>query len=288
MRILFHFAEVFLPLLYLGLALAYHQYFQQESKNALRVCRVGLPALGLLHLGYLIFLSVFLGRVALGSIVEFMSVLALALLLLYTAMERRYRVKTTGSMVVGLALVFQFLSSAFMGAVRDNPGPLLADGGYILHAVLVLFAYTALSLAFLYSLLYVIQARQLAARSFGLLYRRLPSLDLLERMSVGAVKLGVPLLLAANLAGHGWMHTLTRQLGQTQAADLSTLDAKIFSAWGTLAIYVLGLLGHRYWGWRGRRMSYIAIAAFLLVVVATGVVQHFLPSFHNFNLGAGP
>jgi ABC-type uncharacterized transport system permease subunit len=247
---------------------------------------VGTPLLTLLHLIYVILLGVHLRRLPLGNIMEFMSLLALVQLLIYLVVERRYRVMNTGFVVVGLSLLFQFLSSAFMSNARQVTRPLLEDGGYVLHALLVLLAYTALSLAFLYSLLYVLQSRALVRRNFGLLYRRLPSLDLLERMSVGAVKLGVPLLLGANLAGHLWMRTLSGNLDSAEVSELSSLDAKVIGAWVTLGIYAVGLLGHRFLGWRGRRMSIIAILTFLAVVVATGLVHHFAPSFHNFHPGA--
>ncbi len=282
-----HFGSVLLPLLYLGLTLAYVHYFRRDSQGALAICRAGTPLLILIHIVYLVLLGRDLGRPPLGTLLEFLSVLALGILVIYAVLERRYRVLNTGFLVVGLALLFQFLASAFMPSAVDTERPLLAERGYVLHAVLVLMAYTALSLGFLYSLVYVIQARQLTARRFGLLYQRLPSLDLLERMSVGAVKLGVPLLFAAIVTGHFWMNALAGRLGETEAAGLTHVDAKIFSAWGNLAIYGIGLLGHRFWGWRGRRMSYLAIAAFLVVVAATAVVHHFLPSFHNFTPGVG-
>ena len=48
--------------------------------------------------------------------------------------------------------------------------------------------------------------------------------------------------------------------------------------------YLVGLAGNRWWGWRGRRMNQLAIAAYVCIVVAMGLVHHFFPSFHNFSL----
>ncbi len=75
-------------------------------------------------------------------------------------------------------------------------------------------------------------------------------------------------------------------LDSSAVSNMSQSDPKIVSAWFTLLIYALGLVGYRFWGWRGRRMGFIAIFAFLFVVVATGLIQHFFPSFHNFSEGA--
>ena len=92
--------------------------------------------------------------------------------------------------------------------------------------------------------------------------------------------------MASLVTGHLWMHSLMRNLDSGAVATMSQSDPKIVSAWATFVIYGVGLIGNRFWGWRGRRMGFIAIFAFLFVVVATGLVQHFLPSFHNFRQGA--
>jgi glycerol-3-phosphate acyltransferase PlsY len=53
-------------------------------------------------------------------------------------------------------------------------------------------------------------------------------------------------------------------------------------SWIIFLGYSLGLLGNRFLGWRGKRMNVMAVAAFLAVVGAMGLVYHFFPSFHNF------
>ena len=149
-------------------------------------------------------------------------------------------------------------------------------------AVLILLAYTALSLSFLYAILYLLQVRQLGRRQFGLLFRRLPPLDSLERMSVGAVELSVPLMLVGLSLGHLWLYDLADRLAPDAAARLSPYDPKILISWVIFLVYTVGLVGHRFLGWRGRRMNVLAVSAYLVVMLAMGVVHHFVPSFHNF------
>ncbi len=280
-----HFIDVLLPLLYLGLLVDYLFLFYRDSRIAHSLSSRLLPSVVLLHLGLLVFKGFVLGRVPMGTPLEFLSALSLALISIYAILEWRYSVKQTGFVMIALSFVFQFIASTFnTGRPVDNV--LLSDAGYAGHAVLILLAYAALSTAFLYSMLYLLQTRQLTKRQFGLFYRRLPPLDLLERMSIGAVKLGVPLLLGSLLTGHLWMRSLIRNLDSQVVLNLSQSDPKIIMAWATLVIYSIGLFGNRFWGWRGRRMGYLAIFAFLFVVLATGLIQHFLPSFHNFREGA--
>ena len=125
--------------------------------------------------------------------------------------------------------------------------------------VLVLLAYTALTVSFLYAVLYLVLARQLGRRQFGLLFRRLPSLDVLERMSVGAVELGVPLLFLSLSLGHLWMYSLADRVDPLLAARLSPWDPKILISWVILLGYTAGLAGYRFLGWRGRRMNMLAV-----------------------------
>ena len=51
-----------------------------------------------------------------------------------------------------------------------------------------------------------------------------------------------------------------------------------------LLAYCVGLVGHQFFGWRGRRMNLVAIGAYLSVILAMALVHHFFPSFHDFSL----
>ena len=77
------------------------------------------------------------------------------------------------------------------------------------------------------------------------------------------------------------------RVGSEAASQLSHLDPKIVASWGLFLAYGIGLLGHQFLGWRGRRMNLLAIAGFVLVVITMAVIYHFFPSFHNFSTHGG-
>ena len=222
-----------------------------------------------------------LDRLPMGSPLEFLSLIAVSMLATYLVIERRMKVKATGVMITGMTFLLQFISSAFTHAI-PKASPLLKDPGFAGHAVLVMLSYTALSLSFIYALLYLVQARQLDRRQFGLLFRRLPALDILERMSIGAVKIGVPLMFLALCLGHLWMYDLADRLPSEMAVKLTPWDPKIMVSWVIFLGYFFGLLGNRFFGWRGRRMNIMAVAAFLFIISTLGLMHHFVPSFHDF------
>ena len=272
---------ILLPLGYVAVWADYLWLFYTDDPRARRTCSRAGAAVVLLHMGAMVLRGLGLQRLPMGTQSEFLGALALALLGTYLVVERRLRAKQTGFLTTGAAALMMVLASlAGPGSAATNP--LLQDPGFAGHAVLVLLAYTALSLSFLYAILYLVLARQLMRRQFGLLFRRLPALETLERMSVVAVELGVPLLFLALALGHLWMYSLAERVEPTMASMLTPWDPKILLSWVIFLAYTAGLVGHRFWGWRGRRMNIMAVAAFVAVVLGMGAIHHFFPTFHKF------
>ncbi len=281
MTVLMSVFKVLMPMVYLVVWGTYLWLFYTDHPTARRLCtRFGIFAV-LLHIACLVVKAVSLGRLPMGSPLEFLCALSLALMATYLVIEIRIQAKNTGFLVTGMAFSLVFVGASFSTS-EPEVSPYLADPGYAGHAIGVLLAYTALSLSFLYALLYLILNRQLMRKQFGLLFRRLPSLDILERMSVGAVKMGVPLLFASLCLGHLWLYDLADRMNADMAAKLTPWDPKIMVSWVILIGYTVGLIGYRFFGWRGKRMNVMAVAGFLAMVAAMGVIQHFFPSFHNF------
>ena len=281
MIVLMSVFKVLMPMVYLVVWGTYLWLFYTDHPTARRLCtRFGIFAV-LLHIGCMVAKGLLLGRLPMGTPFEFMCALSLALMATYLVIEIRIQAKNTGFLVTGMAFLLVFVGAAFSTS-DPEVSPFLADPGYAGHVILVLLAYTALSLSFLYAVLYLILNRQLMRKQFGLLFRRLPSLDTLERMSVGAVKMGVPLLFASLCLGHLWMYDLADRMDPDMAAQLSPCDPKIMISWVILIAYTIGLVGYRFLGWRGKRMNVMAVVGYVAVVGAMGLIQYFFPSFHNF------
>ena len=272
---------ILLPIGYLLVWADYLWLFYTDDPRARRTCSRLAAVVVLLHVASNVLRAVALHRLPMGTQPEFMSALALALLGTYLVIERRLRAKSTGFLTTGAAAALMVLASLAGPGVKAT-SPLLRDPGFAGHAVLVLLSYTALSLSFLYAILYLVLARQLGRRQFGLLFRRLPALETLERMSVVAVEMGVPLLFLALALGHLWMYSLADRVDPQTARELTPWDPKILFSWVIFLSYTAGLLGHRFWGWRGRRMNILAVAAFIAVIVGMGAARYFFPTFHKF------
>ena len=208
--------KVLLPMFYLVTLGFYLWLFFGDHPTARRWCSRLAVFTVIAHVACLVIKTYVLERLPLGSPLEFFSALALALMATYLVIENRIKAKNTGFLVVGTAFFLQFLASTFC-QTKISPNPFLMDPGFGSHAGLAILAYTALSLSFLYAVLYLILARQLVRRQFGLLFRRLPSLEILERMSIGGIKLALPLLFVSLCLGHLWMYDLADRMPQEMA-----------------------------------------------------------------------
>ncbi|MFT5314803.1 MAG: HemX protein [Candidatus Krumholzibacteriia bacterium] len=249
--------------------------FAHKWSTRFALAAVVLDTAAMVHLG------LELKRLPMGGTLEFLGLLALALLVTYLLIEMRQVNKHTGFLITGMAFVCKLLADLLTSPVPEV-NPYLSDPGFAGHALFILIAYTALSLSFLYAVLYLILARQLNRRRFGLLFRRLPSLDGLERMSIGAVEIGAPMLFVGLSLGHLWMYNLAHILAPELATSLSPYDPKILVSWIVFAAFAVILVGYRFLDWRGRRMVTLTAIAYLCLVLAMGLLNHYAPSFHKF------
>jgi ABC-type uncharacterized transport system permease subunit len=127
----------------------------------------------------------------------------------------------------------------------------------VLHVGLVSFAFAAFTLAAGLSALYLWQERRLKGRRAGGLLGRTPSLVTLESLAGRTIAVALPALTIGIVAG------LVRLRDQGSAVD--ALMAVTLGTWLVYAAYVVLRFEL---GWRGRRVAYLALVGFALVIVA--------------------
>lgn len=126
------------------------------------------------------------------------------------------------------------------------------------HMVCSLLSYAAFLIAFISGVLFLIQERQLKRKTMGWLFRRLPSLDALDRANFLAIGVGFGLLSAGvvfGLLGAGVL------LGRGWTGDPKTSATLIL--WGLyFGLWFLRLRATL----RGRRVALLSMLGFSLVV----------------------
>src|SRR5438477_8242963 len=114
-----------------------------------------------------------------------MSLFGWLLALTYLVLEFYHRQRSVGAFVLPFVLLF-FAAAHLAPPDRLPPAP-LHGRVFALHVTLSILAYAAFALSFVLSIMFLIEDRLLHRRKLGDMVWRLPSLELLERMSQSSV-----------------------------------------------------------------------------------------------------
>ena len=176
-----------------------------------------------------------------------------------------------------LPVVLGLVGLSFVLLHTEPTGPAAGFLGWIsgehfwgaVHGILILLAAVGVSVAFLASVMYLIQARRL--RNKVLPNRGVPllSLERLETMNRWAVNFTVPFLTVGLLVG-------TLLLQENHELGDNWLSLKVLSTTGLWVLFLV-LLYMRY-GTRvaPRRLALLSIVAFALMLVALGAAHPFV------------
>jgi ABC-type uncharacterized transport system permease subunit len=266
--------QVLLPFLYAALVVVYGIAFFSSAPALDKFKHPALIVVIVLHFLYLGGRTVLFDHPPITSLFEIMTLLAACIGTAYLYLEFRTRVHNTGLFILSLALVFQTISSLF---IRD----LLVIPEYLhslllgFHVSTAIMGYTALSISAVYGLLYLMLYHEIKSSRFGIVYSRLPNLEMLESMSHRSEIFGFVMLTIAILVGVVWLPIVFK--------DISYLDPKLI---GTIAIwflYAVALMAKRRSGWQGRKTMIVSLVGFVFVFISMLVINLYLSSFHTFH-----
>jgi ABC-type transport system involved in cytochrome c biogenesis permease subunit len=144
----------------------------------------------------------------------------------------------------------------------------------VLHGTLMLLAAVGVSVAFIASVMYLVQTRRLRKKQLARPGLKLWSLERLEKMNRRAIVLAFPLLTIGLLVA-------VVQMVKHPDSDLAYSNLKVFSTITLWVVFAI-LLYLRYAGQAGGRRTA------LLTMVAFGLMLFALVSVHPFSPGGGP
>jgi ABC-type transport system involved in cytochrome c biogenesis permease subunit len=265
---------VTVPLLYALVVAAYGVAFFTDVRWTDRIKTVLLAVTILMHAVYLVLRTVALDHPPITSVFEIMSVLAASIAAGYLYIELRTRASATGFFILLIALAFQTASSIFISSPPVLPEYLHS---YVLgfHVTAALLGYTALSLSAAYGFLYLMLYHEIKSSRFGLIYNRLPNLEVLETMSHKAEVLGFVTLGVAIGIGLLWLPRVFTQF--------SYWDPKLVGSLVIWSLYAVALGAKRRLGWQGRKTMIISLVAFGFVFLSMTVINLYLSGFHSFH-----
>jgi len=265
--------KISLPILYLFTVFLYGLAFFLDEQFGIRNRTRFLVATLAVHFVYLGTRTLLTGHPPVTSIFEIMTIVSFAIGAAYVYIESRSNVKDTGMFIISLAFLFEVVSAAF---IKDDVhiNPVLKSSVLGVHVVSAMLGYSALAISAVYGGLYLMMYHEIRASRFGIIYRKLPNLQTLEKLSYGSIQLGFIFLTIVMLIGYAWLPKAIE--------NFSYSDPKIVITDFVWAIYLATLLSKRAMRWTGRTVVIVSMLGFVLTVVSMVVVHVFLPSFHNF------
>ncbi|MER2028145.1 MAG: cytochrome c biogenesis protein CcsA [Solibacillus sp.] len=138
-------------------------------------------------------------------------------------------------------------------------GDSLVSEMLLIHISFAIVSYAAFSVAFVFSLLYLILYRILKQKKFTNLWSRLPSLQQMVKWINLSTIVGIPLLLISLILGLEWAF-LTLE-------NVSIFDVKILGSFIVSIVYLIIFLLHRKGKLIGMVYAQVHIYLFLLVVI---------------------
>lgn len=265
--------EIVLPVLYFAVVWVYGKAFFSGNARAAGLRRPLLAATVGAHLLYVVLRTVFLEHFPITSFYEILSLIALTVSVVYAYIEVRTGNRETGYIILMLPLFFQVISSIFIKDYLQVP-PELRGNLLGFHVSSALLGYAAITISAAYGLLYLMLYHDIKSNQFGVVYKRLPDLETLERMSFTATAIGTFLLTVAITLGVVWL--------PLAIPSFSYADPKLASTIAIWVVYVFGLAARRVAGWKGRRMMVVTVTGFLIAVVSIAVTNILPFGFHKF------
>ena len=129
--------------------------------------------------------------------------LAWFIVVIYFLTEWKYKIKDLGSFVIPLVFLVMLVSvflSKDAGLVPESE----IRFWLTMHRTLSIIGYAAFSIAFAAGIMYLIQEHQVKSKKLGIMYFRMPSLEVLDDLNFKVITIGFPLFTLGFMTGSIW------------------------------------------------------------------------------------
>ena len=226
-----------------------------------------------IHIGFVVLLSTYFGQSTVATLPEALNLMALSVAITYLYVERIDQHRSTGTFIFGRdGSIGGILSLAQFEPRGGAAGHLFESSLFGLHAIAAILGYTAFLVGAVYGLMYLLALPFVETEEFGLIFERLPSLDVMSKMVFGATFLGWIFLTITILFGVGM------SMGQLLN---STSTRKFLSTLAVWAVYGTAVFTWFALNWRGLAL-FIFFGRFVFAMVAMMGSVFIWSSFHAF------
>ena len=226
------------------------------------------------HAGAIATRSVSAGYIAVTSSYEAVSFFTWITTGLFLLIQWRSSLTVLGAVISPIGFVLTLGVFVFYTHARTLP-PALQSSWLPVHVTLAFLGNAVFCVAFLASLIYLFQEKQLKGKKIGGFFRHLPSLETLDNLNYRSLSWGFPLLTLGIVSGAVWAQHAWGNFWIWEPRPILSLLSWVLYAF---------LLHYRSVGWRGRRAATLTILCFAVLLVSFLGVQ-LLPGRHGGEFG---
>lgn len=226
------------------------------------------------HSGFLVFLGLESGNIPITNVYESFVSLLWCVLFVYINLDYLYKLPSLDTFLIPVVTALSIWTLTFDG------GDLLITVSLqsfwlIAHIIPIFIGYSAFTVSFSLSIMYLTQQRQLKHKLFGSLFSKLPSLERIDNLMWKTISFGFPLLTLGLVFGAFWVKS-ENILGETWY-----LDYKVILGLATWLVYAALLHMRLIASFHGTKIACLTIAGFCLVLF-TFIGTFFMGSKHAF------
>ncbi len=222
-----------------------------------------------LHTIYLLIRYIHSGQAPVFSMHEATSFFSWSMILATLAISFIYKASIISFSLI-ISFAFMFISAFFprqIPLIESKLKSIWID----IHALMAVFGVALFSVAFIFSILYLMQENAIKAKKFKGFAGILPSLEVLDRINYQLILWGFPIYTIALIVG------LIKYLGLLGFL-LDPKEIWSFLTWCVyLSIFYLRVKGD----WKKKKAAYLTIFAFFLILIGFFGINLLIESFHR-------
>ncbi len=262
-----------IPILYALTFCVYLYDFFNDQKLMSNSKRIVLFVTLILHTYYLIALTVEYDHPPITNKFEIFSIIACSIAFSYFILELLTDIRGTGAFIIFFSLVFQVVSSLFIEHNSIVP-EVLRNRLLGLHVINALLGYSGITISAVYGLLFMLLYKNLKTNKFGLIFNRLPNLEILEKLSFYSAVIGFVLLSIAMIIGILWL--------PKTFPKFSYFDPKLIGTIFVWLIYGIGITSKLFGNLYGKKVIIFSLIGFVVAIISLIVTNTLARTFHSF------
>lgn len=273
MNAVIDFLNNLLPVLYIASFATYSYAFMKGGKQLANSKRLFLFITLLVHALYLLLRTLAFDHMPITNVFEIFTVLAFSISFSYFVLELVTDIRGTGPFIIIISVLFQVISTLFIEDLVEVRDVLKSNllGSHVFSALL---GYAGITISAVYGFLYLVLYKDIKLNRFGLIFNRLPNLEVLELLSFYSAVFGFFLLTITITIGLIWL--------PRAFPDFSYSDPKLIGTSMVWILYGVGILSKILGKWRGKKVVSLSILGFILAILSTMVTNFLSRSFHSF------